>query len=221
MPRRLNRRTGLAALAVVAALLAWLAVGGLREPPRSSSAPASAPAATRATTAATGPRQASRSRAPRLPFAAPGSEPIVTISGHVIDVREQHPVAGVEVVFRGAAGEAASTTGSDGAYAIQLSPGSYRAYVRDDTVLSIGKSDRVRLPGPPSSDTAGVPDEALMATVVATGDADGVDLSVVRGGVIIGKVVDRSGRAIPGAVVRARSGSTRPTLGTDVAESDA
>jgi hypothetical protein len=222
MTRRLNRRTGLAALAVVAALLAWLAVGRLREPARSSSAPAPAPAAstTRSTDRAPGQRQASRPRAPRLPFAAPGGESIVTLSGRVIDIREQHPVGGVEVVFRGAAGEAASTTGGDGEYTIQLAPGSYRAYVRDDTVLSIGRSDRVRLPGPPSSDTAGVPDEALMATVVATGDADGVDLSVVRGGVVAGVVVDRSGRPIPGAVVRARSGSTRPTLGTDVAESD-
>ena len=48
----------------------------------------------------------------------------------------------------------------------------------------------------------------------------GVDLSVVRGGIVSGHVVDRGGRPIAGAVLRARGGGMRPTLATDITETD-
>lgn len=225
----MTRLTRIAVIAVVIALAAWWAVGALRSRPQ---APApETPPTPRLTRSATGardrlasgardPARPPRSKTTRLPLTLPGLPSDVAISGHVIDIREQHPVPGIEVVFRGPTGETSTTSDRDGAYTVRLAIGSYRAFVRDDTVLSIGRSDRVRLPSPPSADTAGVPDEALMTTVNATGDADGVDLSVVRGGVVSGKVIDRSGRPIAGAVVRARSGSVRPTLATDIAESD-
>jgi hypothetical protein len=160
-----------------------------------------------------------RARAPGARDAHSDGE--VTISGRVLDLRQQQPVAGVEVAFRCPTGELATTSQRDGTYAIRVPVGTYRAFVRDDTVLSVGRPDAVRLPALPSAETAGVPDEGLMALVVANADTDGVDLSVVRGGVVTGHVVDRSGRPIAGAVVRARSGQFRPTLGTDIAESDA
>ncbi|HWO20411.1 MAG TPA: carboxypeptidase-like regulatory domain-containing protein [Kofleriaceae bacterium] len=145
----------------------------------------------------------------------------VTISGTVIDAATHEGVGGVEVVFRSDAGEETTTAGPDGRYRIDVPPGAYRAFVRDDTVLSVGYADHVRLPGLPTADAAGAPDEALMPTVAASADADGVDLTVTRGGVVRGKVVDRSGRPIAGAVLRAHSSHLRPTLGTDVAETGA
>jgi hypothetical protein len=162
----------------------------------------------------------SRVRAATLPLEAPGFDGAVTIAGHVIDVRQQQPVGNVEVVFRSLSGETSTTTRPDGAYTIRVAPGMYRAFVRDDTVLSVGRPGLVRLPAPPSAEAAGVPDEALMAIVLASSDTEGVDLSVVRGGVVTGHVVDRNGRPIAGAVLRARGGGLRPALGTDLAETD-
>jgi hypothetical protein len=142
----------------------------------------------------------------------------VTISGAVIDAATHEGVGGVEVVFRGDAGEETTTAEPDGKYRIDLPLGSYRAFVRDDTVLSVGHADRVRLPGLPTAEAAGAPDEALMPVIVASADAGGVDLTVTRGGVVRGKVLDRAGHPIASAVLRARSGGLRPALGTDVAE---
>jgi hypothetical protein len=59
-----------------------------------------------------------------------------------------------------------------------------------------------------------------MPLVVASADTDHVDLGVRYGGEVAGRVVDRAGRAVPHAIVRARGGDVRPALGTDVAESD-
>jgi hypothetical protein len=153
--------------------------------------------------------------APATP-ARPGD---VAITGRVIDVQTQRPIGGVEVVFRGAAGDAATTARSDGSYAIRVAPGRYRAFIRDDVAMSFGRRDPPRLPGPPPADVAGVPDEGLMATVVATADIAGVDLSVVRGGKVLGRVVDRIGRPIVGAVVQAAGAGVRPVLATDIAVS--
>jgi hypothetical protein len=155
---------------------------------------------------------------PALPAAGhPGGE--VAITGQVIDVQQQRPVGGVEVVFRGAAGETTTTTGRDGSYALRVDPGSYRAFVRGGGVMSIGRRDPVRVPGPPPAEIAGAPDEALLTAVVAARDTDGVDLAVVRGGTVAGRVVDRAGQPIRGAVVYAVGGALRPALATDVAES--
>jgi len=145
----------------------------------------------------------------------------VTISGAVIDARDSKPVAGVEVVFLSPLGESSVTSGADGGYSIHVAAGVYRAFVRDDSVLSVGRPDLQRLPGMPNADAAGMPDEGLMPLVVANDNVAGLDLSVLRGGQIIGKVVDRSGNPIAGAVVRARTNAWRPALGSDIAETDA
>ena len=160
-------------------------------------------------------------RGATIPFAAPGATDEVVIRGKVIDEGTTHPVPDVEVVYRSAAGEETTTTGPDGTYRIQLRAGIYRAFVRDDSVISVGHADTMRLPGLPSPDTAGAPDETLMPLVLASADSDEVDLPVTRGGTVHGKVVDKLGRPIAGVVLAARSGPIRPTLGTDVAESDA
>jgi hypothetical protein len=143
-----------------------------------------------------------------------------TISGAVIDAATNEGVGGVEVVFRNDAGEETTIAGPDGRYRIDLPIGTYRAFIRDETVISVGYAERVRLPGLPEADAAGAPDDALMPVVVASGDADGVDLTVTRGGVVRGKVVDRAGRPIANAVLQALTQGLRlrPTLGTDVAE---
>lgn len=142
----------------------------------------------------------------------------VTISGTVLDASTHAGVGGVEVVFRGPAGEETTVADPDGRYRLDVPPGAYRAFVRDDTVLSVARADQARLPGLPNADAAGAPDEALMPVVAASADTGGVDLTVTRGGVVRGKVVDRAGRPIASAVLRAVTEGLRPTLGTDVAE---
>lgn len=163
-----------------------------------------------------------RGRSGALPWKPPPRlDGGVTVSGAVLDARTNTGVGGVEVVFRGAGGEETTTAGSDGTYRIDLPIGTYRAFVRDDTVLSVGRPDHVRLPGPPSAEAAGAPDESLMPVVVATADVEDVDLTVTRGGVVRGQVVDAAGRPVANAVLRARTPGFRPALGTDVAETGA
>jgi len=161
-------------------------------------------------------------RSGKLAFSFGGDEAReVTIAGMVIDAKSGTGVGNVEVVFRNESGEETVVAGADGRYKITLARGRYRAFVRDESVLSIGRPEVSRLPSLPSAETAGVPDEGLMPIVTATRDADNFDLSVVRGGTITGQVIDVRGKAIAGAVVRARGGGARPALGTDVAETDA
>jgi hypothetical protein len=163
-----------------------------------------------------------RGRSGALPWKPPPRlDGGVTVSGAVLDARTHTGVGGVEVVFRGAAGEETTTAGPDGTYRIDLPVGTYRAFVRDDTVLSVGRPDHVRLPGLPSAEAAGAPDESLMPVVVATADVEGVDLTVTRGGVVRGQVIDAAGRPVANAVLRARTPGFRPALGTDVAETGA
>lgn len=162
---------------------------------------------------------------PRIELRAsprPRSDGTVTISGTVLDRNSAAPIGDVEVVFRDATGEQSAIASADGRYRIELPSGTYRAFVRDETVFSVGMADRVRLPGLPSLDTAGVPDETLMPVIAATRDTAGVDLVVLRGGVVAGKVTDGSGRPVSHAVIRAVPDTGyRPSLGTDVTETDA
>ncbi len=162
-------------------------------------------------------------RSASLPFSALGDDESreVTIAGTIVDAKSGAPVGNVEVVFRNESGEETVVAGADGRYQIAVARGRYRVFVRDESVLSVGRPEVARLPSLPSADTAGVPDEGLMPLVVAVRDATSVDLSVVRGGTITGQVIDLRGKPIGGAVVRARGAGARPTLGTDVAETDA
>ncbi|MBA3821342.1 MAG: carboxypeptidase regulatory-like domain-containing protein [Deltaproteobacteria bacterium] len=143
----------------------------------------------------------------------------MTISGSVLELGTSRPVGNVEVVFRGATGEETTTARADGTYSLDLPAGVYRAFVRDDAVLSVGGQERIRLPGAASPEAAGAPDEGLMPMIVATRDAAGLDLWVARAGTLSGRVLDRAGRPIANAVLRATGQVVRPTLGTDVAES--
>jgi hypothetical protein len=114
----------------------------------------------------------------------------IAIAGTIIDAQSKKPVGNVEVVFRNELGEETTQAAADGSYRIEVQAGSYRAFVRDELVLSVGIMGHVRLPALPSADTVGVPDEAL--------------------------------RPVVGAILRARGfAGVRPTLGTDVAETDA
>lgn len=208
----------LAGILAIIALVAWWMARRTSEAGARARA-ADAVAAGSATREA--PRTARPARSPSLMMpGAPFAAGAIAVTGHVVDVRDRAPIGGVEVVFRSAAGETSTTAAADGSYAIQLEAGMYHAFVRDDAVLSVGIADLERIPGGPRSDAVGAPDEALMTMVLATRDTDNVDLGVVRGGVVLGRVVDRSGRAVAGAVIRARGIDERPVLGTDVAESD-
>ena len=219
MSGRRARRARIAVALAVLALIAWWGAGRVGQ--GSATAPPPRPSSANRTIGPDFSNAIARSRArvATLPFAAPQADGEVTIAGRVIDVRLQQPVGNIEVVFRSTSGETSTTTHPDGAYSIRVAAGVYRAFVRDDTVLSVGRPDRVRLPTLPSAEAAGVPDEALMSLVLASSDTEGVDLSVMRGGIVSGHVVDRGGRPIAGAVLRARGG-LRPTLATDIAETD-
>ncbi|MDQ3366519.1 MAG: carboxypeptidase-like regulatory domain-containing protein [Myxococcota bacterium] len=165
-----------------------------------------------------------RARSAVIPWRAPAArdDGSVTISGSVLEHGTTRPVGNVEVVFRGASGEETTTARADGTYALDLPAGVYRAFVRDDVMLSVGAQDRIRLPGAASADTAGAPDEGLMPMIVATRDAAGLDLWVMRAGTLSGRVLDRAGRPIANAVLRATlhvGHGVRPTLGTDITES--
>jgi protocatechuate 3,4-dioxygenase beta subunit len=167
-----------------------------------------------------GPIAAATPSPPAAPAPPPPGRPgDVAITGRVVELPLRRPVGGVEVVLRGAAGDATATTRSDGSYGLRVAPGSYRAFVRGGGVMSIGRADPVRVPDPPPAELAGVPDEALLTAVAVTRDFDGVDLAVVRGGSVAGRVVDRAGQPIGGAVVYAVGGAHRPALGTDIARS--
>jgi hypothetical protein len=216
----MTRRARIAVVAAVIAL-AWWGVARVRSTP-AGEAPGTPPAAHRTIGGDVANAVArARARSAKLPLGAPVPGDQVTIAGRVIDLRQQQPVGNVEVVFRSAAGETSTMSHQDGSYAIQVATGTYRAFVRDDTVLSVGRADRVRLPTLPAPEAAGVPDDALMAIVLASRNTDGVDLSVVRGGIVSGHVVDRGGRPIAGAVLRARgAGGVRPALATDIVETD-
>ncbi len=161
------------------------------------------------------------SAAPLVDDDEPGEDgTMLAVAGSVLDVMSDDVVGGVEVVFRSAVGETSVVTGPDGTYRIALARGAYRAFVRDDAVLSIGAAARVRIPGAPTPDQAGLPDEALMPLVDVNRDLDGIDLAVVRGGRITGTVTGAGGKPVAGAIVRAQGG-VRSALGTDLVETDA
>src|SRR5262245_9834768 len=147
----MSRRSRIAVAAILAAValavVAWWGVDQVREA-ASGSPSESGARATGAEPGSAEPGAHAAARSAGAP-AAMARDGDVTVTGRVIDIGQQQGVAGVEVVFRGAAGENTTTTGRDGGYAIRVAPGAYRAFVRDDTVLSIGRPDLVRLPSLP------------------------------------------------------------------------
>jgi hypothetical protein len=149
----------------------------------------------------------------------PAAAKQVRVEGQVVEAFAGEAVAGAEVVFAAEAGEATTTSDASGRYTIELTPGFYRAYVRGEGVISVGRPRYERLPGPPSARDVGAPDDTLAPVVGVFLDQSGVDLEVVRGGAIGGRVFDPQGRPVAGALVRLRA-DLRPVLGTDVAETD-
>jgi hypothetical protein len=147
----------------------------------------------------------------------------VTISGTVIDRGTGKPISGIAIVLRGPSGDITTATNPTGAFSVQVVPGSYRAFVRDDNVITVGLTERTRLDNLPRRELAGVADEALMPVLDATTDRKGVELTVVAAGRINAIVYDADGKLIANAVVRARQldpSGVRPVLGTDIAVSN-
>jgi hypothetical protein len=160
----------------------------------------------------------------RLPHrVSPPADGLVRVSGAVVDAATGKPVPDVEVVF--ADGQSESTTQSDmaGRYSIDVHPGHYRPFVRAAGIISVGEPPRDRLPRRPSSGEVAASRLEVAPDLAVFTNLAGADLEVVRAGVIAGRVFDRDGRPIAGALVRAMPSDgqlLRPVLGTDVAETD-
>lgn len=152
--------------------------------------------------------------------AAPRSDGKVTIAGSVREV--EHAVGDVDIVFRGADGTHTTRAASDGTYRVALPPGTYRVFVRDDEVLTVGRGGRVRLPSPVDPRAVGAVDDAIAPLIDATQSASGVDLVVETSARITGYVTDAEGARIAGAIVHAIAATgRRPAHGGDVAKTDA
>lgn len=154
---------------------------------------------------------------------APPADGLVRVTGTVVDAGSGGPVPDVEVVF--ADGQSEATTQSDlaGRYSIDVPPAHYRPFVRAPGIVSVGAAPRERLPGRPRADQVAASRLELAPRLAVFSDLSGTDLEVVRAGVIAGRVFDRAGQPIAGALVRAATldgRDLRPVLGTDVAETD-
>ena len=145
----------------------------------------------------------------------------VRITGVVREAHGGAPVGDVEVVFADAAGESSTTADTDGSYFIDVAPDSYRVFTRGDHVLTVGRAAPTRLPSSPEEAAIGIASTEIAPLVDARANHDGIDVLVIHGGTITGRVLTAKGQPIAGAIVRARGGELRPVLGTDVAESDA
>ena len=157
--------------------------------------------------------------APRTFGAA--ADGLAHVRGKVVDAHDGSAVGDVAVVFSGEGGEAETEAAGDGTYELALAPGTYRAFVRGDGVMSVSAPSIERLPSAPSADRIGDAPAAELAPAISVArDTSGVDLPVERGGIVSGHVVDRAGHPVAHALVRAR-GELRAITGGDTAESDA
>jgi protocatechuate 3,4-dioxygenase beta subunit len=152
---------------------------------------------------------------PERPATGAEDAAVIAISGTVVDSDAGTAVPGVQVVVRGARGESSTISDDRGHYAIAVVPGAYHVFVDDEAVLSTARPDDDLGEREP-----GVPDEAAMTIVVASGDVTGADVLVERAATITGRVTDGEGAPIAGAIVRASGGPSRPVLGSDAAEVD-
>jgi hypothetical protein len=211
----MSRRTIFVVVAIACAVAFWLTGSG----PLSRKQVAAAPAGSGSSAPQVSPTPAPALPVPAAKRPAPRAAGTVEIKGTVLDASDGSTVGGVEVVVRGPVGEASIASAADGTFALDVSPGTYRAFVRADDVMTVGLADPVRLDLGPRADLAGLPDESLMPVIVAMKDTT-IELPVVHGAVIDGSVVDDSGAPIAHAVVRARTDLSRPALGTDSAETD-
>ncbi|HEX5062659.1 MAG TPA: carboxypeptidase regulatory-like domain-containing protein [Kofleriaceae bacterium] len=145
------------------------------------------------------------------------------IAGTVVDQRSGKPVGNVDVVLLGAT-EQKARAGADGRFELTVTPGIYRAFVRGDSVLTVGLADRTRLDNAPRAEMAGVRDEALLPMLDARAPLDDVELTVVPTATLAGFVFDEAQHPVANAVVRTRDfdrlDAVRPVLGTDVAVTD-
>lgn len=148
---------------------------------------------------------------------------LIHVSGRVVDADTTEPVAAVEVVFADGASEAGAPSDASGGYEIDVPAGRYRVFVRGDGVLSVGKPRRKRLFERPRPEQIAASTLALVPELAVSHDLSGMDLEVVRAAVIRGRVLDRSGRPIVGALVRAgviEDDRGQTVLGTDADETD-
>lgn len=213
---------GLALVVVLAAVALW--PRGQRGSGRSAAKPSASrgnPFAPRATFGPNGwqigPRKALG------PIALhPVGDGLVRVTGTVIDLGNHKAVGDVEVVFADGNTEASAVADVAGRYSIDLPAGRYRPFVRADGVMSASPPLRERLPARPRPEQVAAVRVEQAFSIELRRNTDGVDLEVVRSGKVHGRVVDRSGNPITGAIVRAfptdEAGTPRPILGTDIAE---
>ena len=109
------------------------------------------------------------------------AKPATGISGTVRDP-DGHPLGGVDISANGDAGGAGATTASDGTYRIAgLGAGDYQLFV--------SPSDGSDLYGGPVVDgSVGLPESEPTIVTVADSDTAGVDVALVRGRTISGRV---------------------------------
>src|SRR5260221_10002995 len=113
-------------------------------------------------------------------FTVPVPPAKITIAGRVLERRDQAAVGGVRVVLRGPNGALETTANGDGSYPIVVPPATYRIYVQDDRVMSVGMPDRVRLDNGPRAVLIGAAGETLMPGLAARAAARDVDLEGVH-----------------------------------------
>lgn len=149
----------------------------------------------------------------------------VTIAGSVVDQVTGNPVADVEVVLRGDAGDRTTRTNASGDFTARGAPGRYHVFVRDERYVSTGLAERVRLDSFPRRELAGAADEGLMLALDARTDLTDIEVTVAPAAELSGIVRDPDDRPVSGAVVRLRASdrlfAARPVLGTDSAITDA
>src|SRR5262245_43178416 len=112
----MTRRSRIAVVIVAIALAAWWWLARSPATDGRASGDAAGPPATRAAHDRDPP-----ARTPRAKLAVEARRPgEVTITGRVIDIRQQQPVGNVEIVFRSPADELTAITRRDGSYSIAL-----------------------------------------------------------------------------------------------------